>query len=144
LVSPELVAQEPIAVNTESVSEIVPESDLALEGFSTAMNQVTEQDDSIELGDQEIRSDAPGFMAYTCMIPYSLNASTEEESVSYSHIENADQQTAAVGDEAELATAMQGLARQLDWVGLNILRVADHLDSWANQALIRNRSSNVR
>jgi hypothetical protein len=48
------------------------------------------------------------------------------------------------GNQAEIAEELQKLARQLDWVGLNILRVADHLDSWANQAILRQNMDAVR
>jgi len=76
------------------------------------------------------------------MITYSLTASAEESPANYA--QQADNATDMVDDRVETAAAMQKLARQLDWVGLNILRVADHLDSWANQALLRHRAGQVR
>lgn len=130
--------------DTDAISEAIVASEMTLEGFSTEQNSSTEEDVSLRLVDEAASKEAVGFMAYTCMIPYSLNASTDENSVTYSHTEDSEQSVSDADDAAELATSMQGLARQLDWVGLNILRVADHLDSWANQALIRNRNSNVR
>lgn len=83
-----------------------------------------------------------GFNAYTCMIPYSLTASAEESPANYAQA--SEEASDLVDDRVETAEAMQSLARQLDWVGLNILRVADHLDSWANQALLRHRAGQVR
>lgn len=85
---------------------------------------------------------AAGFTAYTCMIPYSLTANAEESPNNYAQAPEAVNDV--VDDRVETAAAMQKLARQLDWVGLNILRVADHLDSWANQALLRHRAGQVR
>jgi hypothetical protein len=83
-----------------------------------------------------------GFTAYTCMIPYSLTASAEESPANYA--QESEVTETLVDDRVETAATMQKLARQLDWVGLNILRVADHLDSWANQALLRHRAGQVR
>lgn len=83
-----------------------------------------------------------GFTAYTCMIPYSLTASAEESPDNYAQEMEVTENL--VDDRVETAAAMQKLARQLDWVGLNILRVADHLDSWANQALLRHRAGQIR
>jgi hypothetical protein len=85
---------------------------------------------------------ATGFTAYTCVMPFSLTASAEESPANYA--EQGSVVPEAIDDRVESAAAMQKLARQLDWVGLNILRVADHLDSWANQALLRHRADQVR
>lgn len=90
----------------------------------------------------DIEAEAVGFTAYTCMIPYSLTASAEESPANYA--QQSENATDMVDDRVETAAAMQKLARQLDWVGLNILRVADHLDSWANQALLRHRPGQIR
>lgn len=91
--------------------------------------------------EQDLES-APGFTAYTCMIPYSLTANVEESSANYAQQDTFENDL--TDDRVETAAAMQKLARQLDWVGLNILRMADHLDSWANQALLRHRAGQIR
>jgi hypothetical protein len=92
-----------------------------------------------------------GFTAFTYTIPYTLTASTTESADLYHYdaVNDEMEQVAADkatqgGNQAEIAEELQKLARQLDWVGLNILRVADHLDSWANQAILRQNMDAVR
>jgi hypothetical protein len=99
----------------------------------------------------ENNSNESGFTALTCTIPYSLTASTTDSVGAYQYDAVTDEmehiaadKTSQGIDQLEVAAGLQKLARQLDWVGLNILRVADHLDSWANQAILRQNMDAMR
>lgn len=92
-----------------------------------------------------------GFTALTYTIPYSLTASTTDSVDSYQYDAVTDEMEQVTAHKAsqgvnqlEMAKGLQKLARQLDWVGLNILRVADHFDSWANQAILRQNMDAMR
>lgn len=92
-----------------------------------------------------------GFTALTYTIPYSLTASTTDSVDAYQYDAVTDEMEQIATDKSprgvgqlEMAAGLQKLARQLDWVGLNILRVADHLDSWANQAILRQNMDAMR
>lgn len=136
-----------VASNPDDVvAEIAKSEDaIADEIFAANDSVANESTEFVSATDETLDGDAQasaGFMAYTCMIPYSLTASAEEAPENYVQ-ENADV-ASNENDNLAAAAAMQKLARQLDWVGLNILRVADHLDSWANQAMLRQRNAQVR
>jgi len=120
-----------IPKKSEPMLEIAKSEDaLADELFSSSDSSLDEEQQT------------PGFTAYTCVMPFSLTASAEESPSNYA--EQSPIVATTVDDRVETAAAIQKVARQLDWVGLNILRVADHLDSWANQALLRHRAGQVR
>lgn len=102
-------------------------------------------------GNPEISMNESGFTAFTYTIPYSLTASTTDSVEAYQYDAVTDEMEHVAADKSsqgidqlEMAAGLQKLARQLDWVGLNILRVADHLDSWANQAILRQNMDAMR